>query len=365
MSVSMKIDKIITEKKSPVAQRSFLDWIGSFGAEDIGVDFGTSNIVIYVKNKGLVFPEASVVAKYKKTDQMFTYGIKAEEMEGRAPREIEIIRPMETGAIVDYPSAAYLLNSVVNQSYLKGMFFHPRLLMCVPRGISRVQRRALLEASVAIGARKPVLIEKPLAAVMGLGVKTNTMKGMLIADIGGGAAKAAIVSKYGIVRSSFSNAAGLKMDEAIVNVIMDKYHVRISRKSGETLKIALGIEWDLNKTSKVHEVSGISAMTGLPVKIAVTAEDIAQGLNPILYEIFSQVTEVIQQAPPDILENIRENGIVLTGGIAQMKGLAGVMETVTDMPVHVADHPSYVNAVGAGSALEYMDYFRDSLQDLH
>lgn len=365
MSVSMKMDKKKSEKASADAQRSFLDWIGSFGSEDIGVDFGTSNIVIYVKNKGLVFPEASAVAKYKKSGKIFAHGIKADEMEGRVPGEIEIIRPIETSAVVSYSEAVYLLNSVVNQSYLKGMFFHPRLLMCIPRGISGVQRRALLEASVAIGARKTVLIDQPLAAVMGLGVKTKNMKGMLVVDIGGGSVKAAVISKHGIITSNFSGEAGLKMDEAVVKLMMDNHHVRISRKSGEALKIALGIEWDVNKNSKVHEVCGISAMTGVPVKIAVTSEDVAQALNPVMYRLFSQVTEIIHQTPPDILENIRENGIVLIGGGAQLKGLAEMLRMVTDMPVRVADHPSYVNAVGAGSALEYMDYFRDSLQDLH
>lgn len=365
MFVSTKTDKIVPDKKSPVIQRSFFDWIGSFGSEDIGVDLGTSNIVIYLKNKGLVFPESSVVARYKKTDEMFTYGTKAEEMEGRTPQGIEIIHPMKTGAIVDYQTAAYLLNSVINQSYLKGMFFHPRLLMCVPKGISRVQRRALLEASVAAGARKTVLIDQPLATVMGLGLKTKDIKGMLIVDIGGGATKVSIVSKHGIVVSDFFEEAGLKMDDAIVNIIMDKYHVHIGRKSAETLKIALGIEWDINKNTKTHEICGMSAISGLPVKIAVTGENIAQALNPILYRLFSRVIAIIQKAPPEILENIRTEGIMLTGGVAQLKGLPDILKTVTDMPVHVADHPAYVNAVGAGSSLEYMDYFRDSLQDLH
>lgn len=145
-----------------------LDWVGAFGAEDIGIDLGTSNAVIYVKNKGLVFPEAAVVAKNENTKKIFAYGVRAGEMEGRLPKGLQLIRPLKTSAIIDYNSAAYLMNALINQSYLKGIFFHPRLLMCVPVGISKVQRRALLEAAVAVGARKQYLLISRLQQLWGL-----------------------------------------------------------------------------------------------------------------------------------------------------------------------------------------------------
>ena len=330
MSVSPKTKR--ERSKNTYLQRSLLlDWVGAFGAEDIGIDLGTSNAVIYVKNKGLVFPEAAVVAKNENTKKIFAYGVRAGEMEGRLPKGLQLIRPLKTSAIIDYNSAAYLMNALINQSYLKGIFFHPRLLMCVPVGISKVQRRALLEAAVAVGARKTVLIDQPIAAVMGLGLKLDRMQGVLIVDIGGGSTKISVVSRHGVV----------------------------------TLKMTLGVEWDLNRDTRICEVCGISTITELPVKIAVTGEIVAQALNPILYRIFSGITSVIQMTPPAILGDIREHGIVLIGGVAQLKGLKELVLKVTDMKAHVADHPSYVNAVGAGSALEYMDYFRDSLQDLH
>ncbi len=365
MSVSTKTDGNISEKKRQTAQRSFLDWIGAFGSEDIGVDLGTSNVVVYVKNKGLVFPESSVVARNEVTKEIFAYGTKAEEMEGRTPQGIQIIRPLKASAIVDYNSAAYLLNSIINRSYLKGMFFHPRLLMCAPKGISRVQRRALLEAAVAVGARKTVLIDQPLATVMGLGDSGRKREGTFVVDIGGGSTKISVVSDHGVVGSQFISVSGTSMDEEIMNVILEKYHVRIGRRAAEMLKIALGVEWDLKRDAQVCEVCGISTMSGLPVKIVVTGEHVAQALNPNLYQIFSGITAVLQKTPPAILSDIRRQGIMLTGGVAQLKGLKELIEHVTDMDAHVADHPSYVNAVGAGSALEYMDYFRDSLQELH
>lgn len=362
--MSMKTDNTMPTSKKITTQRSFLDWLGSFGAEDIGVDLGTSNIVVYIKNKGLVFPEASIVAA-SETGHIVAYGLKAAEMEGRTPEGVKIIYPVHAGAIVDYRSAAYLLNSIINQSYLKGMFFHPRLLMCAPMGISHVQRRALLEAAVAVGARKTVLIEQPLAAVMGLGVKGKEQEGTLIIDAGGGATKISIVSRHGIVAGDYSLQSGNVMDEAIVRMVMEKYHVHIGRNAAEMLKIALGAQWDVDHNNQVCEVCGISAVSGLPVKLVVTGEDVARALNPILYQLFSKVISVIQTTPPAILEDIRRKGVVLIGGIAQLKGFAELLGQVIEMPAHVADHPAYVNAVGAGSALEYMDYFRDSLQDLH
>ena len=200
---------------------------------------------------------------------------------------------------------------------------------------------------------------------MGLGLKLDRMQGVLIVDIGGGSTKISVVSRHGVVNSHFSTESGMLMDEAIMNVILEKYHIRIGRKAAETLKMALGVEWDLNRDTRICEVCGISTITELPVKIAVTGEIVAQALNPILYRIFSGITSVIQMTPPAILGDIREHGIVLIGGVAQLKGLKELVLKVTDIKARVADHPSYVNAVGAGSALEYMDYFRDSLQDLH
>ena len=162
MSVSIETKALAEKAERLAGQKTLLDWIGSFGSEDIGVDIGTSNVVIYVKHKGVVFPEASVIARHAVTKEFFAYGMKAEEMEGKAPRDIEIVHPMKRSAIIDYNGAAYLLNSIVNQSYLKGMFFHPRLMMCVSRGMGSVQRRALLEAAVAMGARKTVLIDQQI-----------------------------------------------------------------------------------------------------------------------------------------------------------------------------------------------------------
>ncbi|MGN0954526.1 rod shape-determining protein [Dialister sp.] len=365
MSESTGTKKTSRKFSIPSGQNSLIDWIGSLGSEDIGVDIGTSNIVLFIKHKGLVFPEASVIAKNQLTGEYFAYGTKAEEMEGKTPPEIHISHPMKESAIVDYNGTAYLLNSIVNQSYLKGMFFHPRLMMCVPTGINSVQRRALLEAAVAIGARKTVLIDQPLAAVMGMGLETHQKEGTMIVDMGGGSTKISVLSRQGIVVSHFSTESGNAMDMAVLNTVRDKYHIRIGQKEAESLKIALGASWDLDRAPRVAETSGLSIVSGLPVKIAVTSEDIANAINPILYKIFTHIRDVLQRTPPALLASIRESGIMMIGGASQLRGMDELISKIIGVSAHVADRPSYVNAVGAGSALNYINDFRDSLQDLH
>lgn len=367
MSVSIKI-----KEKTPFLKgmgiskgHSLMDWIGSLGAEDIGIDIGTSNVVFYSKHKGIVFPEAAVVARNKVTGAYLAYGTKAEEMEGKTPPEIEIIRPIDRSAVVDYNGIAYLLNSVVNQSYFRSVFFHPRLMMCVPAGINNVQRRALLEAAVSIGARKTVLIDQPLAALMGMEDRLNHREGTMIVDIGGGSTKISVSSPHGIVLSHLSVESGNEMDTAIMKTIRDKYHVKIGKKAAESVKIALGIEWDTEKVPKVAEVFGLSLISGLPVKIAVTGEDIAQSVNPILYRILKNISNVLERTPPVLLSEVKRNGIILIGGGARMKGIDSLISKLIGIDAKAADRASYVNVVGAGAALEYIDSFRDSLQDLH
>ena len=230
---------IQTETKSRQTVRrpgfSFLDWLGSFGTEDIGMDLGTSNVVIYVRKKQLIYPEASAVAVREKNGEMFAYGTRAEEMEGRTPGSIRIVHPLRDSAIIDYNATAYLLNSIINQSYLRSLFFHPRLIVSVPAGVTGVQRRALLEAAVNMGVRKAVLIDQPIAALLGMGVNTDRMQGAMVVDIGGGSANVSIVSRHGIVVTDSTYEAGLSMDQAVMTRVREKYKVQLGRQAAERL----------------------------------------------------------------------------------------------------------------------------------
>ena len=187
----------------------------------------------------------------------------------------------------------------------------------------------------------------------------------MIVDMGGGSTKISVLSKQGIVVSHFSRESGSSMDMAVLNTVRDKYHIRIGRKEAESLKIALGASWDLDRQPRIAETCGLSIVSGLPVKIAVTSEDIAGAINPILYKIFTHIRDVLQRTPPALLASIRENGIMMIGGGSQLRGMDDLISRIIGVPARVADRPSYVNAVGAGSALNYINDFRDSLQDLH
>ncbi|MGP1600244.1 rod shape-determining protein [Dialister pneumosintes] len=343
---------------------SLMDWIGSLGAEDIGVDLGSSNVVIYIKNKGLVLPESSVVAMRHNSSDFVAYGTQAEEMEGRTPQGIYTIRPIKESAIIDYKSTAYLLNSIINQSYLKRVFFHPRLIICVPVGITGVQRRALLEAAFTMGARKTVLIEQPIASLIGTGINIENMEGAMVVDVGGGTASVSVVSTHGVVVSDFSRQAGLAMDQAIISYVRDKYKVEIGRKTAEIMKISLGTMWYIKEEQQFLEVCGSSLVTGLPVKITVTGQDVAESLYPLLENIFHKVRNVLQKTPPALLGDIREHGIMISGGAGQLKGLDRMITNLTGIPSYVVEHPLYVNAIGAGTVLEHMNILRDALQDL-
>lgn len=345
-------------------RRSLMDWMGSFGTEDIGVDLGTSNMVVYVRDKGIVLDEPSVVAVCEKTGEMMAAGHRADAMEGRTPRGIKILRPLRESAIVDYGAAAYLLSSLLEHMSLKSTFFHPRLVMCVPSGVTGVQRRALLESAVAMGARKTVLIEQPMAAVMGTGLDTSRMVGAMVVDIGGGSANISVLSRYGIVVSSFSPDAGMVMDQAIMAHVRDKYRVRIGRKAAESAKIELGAWFDAAMTHSTS-VSGASVVTGLPMKLDISSGDVSEALKPIVDRIFRKILEVLQKTPPALLADIRDHGILMTGGVSCLKGLDMMITRTTGIPAYVVEYPFFVNAIGAGNALEYMDIFRDSLQNLH
>lgn len=343
---------------------SLMDWLGGFGAEDIGVDLGSSNVVIYIRNKGLVFPEAAVVAVRDDTGRMFSYGTRAEEMEGRTPKGIHTIRPVRHSTIVDYHGTSYLLNSIINRSYIKRLFFHPRLIMCVPAGMTGVQKRALLEAAFAMGARKTVLIDQPVAAIMGMGLDLDHMEGAMIVDVGGGTTGVSVVSGHGVVVSDFTRQAGQAMDQAIISLVRDKYQVELGPKAAEMAKIALGASWNATRAPEALEVCGSSMVTGLPVKQTITSEDVAHALDSILDHILAKVRGVLQKTPPALLADIRDHGIMIAGGGGQLRGLDQMITASTGIPAYVVEHPLYVNAIGAGSALQYMNLFRDSLQDL-
>ena len=334
-------------------------------SKDVGIDLGTANTLVYMKGKGIIMREPSVVAVDTKTDEVRCVGGEAKAVIGRTPGSIVAVRPLKDGVIADFDITANMLENFLKKACGNSMFSRPRVVICIPSGVTEVERRAVREATLKAGARQVSVIEEPMAAAIGAGLPISEPTGSMIVDIGGGSTKISVLSKQGIVVSHFSTESGSTMDTAVLNTVRDRYHIRIGRKEAESLKIALGASWDLDRQPRIAETSGLSIVSGLPVKIAVTSEDIAGAINPILYKIFTHIRDVLQRTPPALLASIRENGIMMIGGASQLKGMDDLISKVIGVPARVADRPSYVNAVGAGSALNYINDFRDSLQDLH
>lgn len=363
--MSNKIKTFNNKFKYRFDKYTFMDWLGSFGSENIGIDLGTSNMVVYLKEKNLIFSESSIVAKNELNNEFVSCGTKTEEMYGRTPQGIKLICPIKNSVVVDYKAVTYLLNSIMDYSYLKGLFFHPRLLICVPSGISKVQKRALLESSLAMGVRKTVLIDQPIATMLGMKDRNKESEGFFLIDAGGGTVKISVLSKRGIVINDSSKYGGIYMDQFIISYIRENYRVNISRKTAETLKISLGVNWELDHIQNMVEVSGLSLDTGLPLRISVKSIDIYEALKPILKKIILRVVNVLQQTPPVLLSDIKKDGLRMSGSLSQLKGLRELISNVTGISTNIVNQPSYINAIGAGKALEYMHLFRDSLQDLH
>ena len=343
---------------------SVMDWLGSFGAEDISVDLGTSYVVIYVKKKKTVFREASCVAQRVTTGEYIAYGNKAELMEGRTPQSIRIIRPIERATIVDYEAAVYLLTSILNESYMRSLFYHLRLTICVPPNVTGLQKRALLEAAVQMGVRKTVLIDQPIAAILGMGLDTDRMTGAMTVDIGGGSFNVSVLSKHGVVVADSGYEAGRAMDQAIISRVRDKYKVEIGNEAAERVKEMLGIRRDTTGMTEFAETAGISLVTGMPVHVSVTGEDVAEAVRPVLNVLYEKILGILQKTPPAILADVHDHGILLCGAASQLPGLDAMITRLAGIPAYVVETPMYVNAMGAGYALDYMDYMRDNLSDL-
>ena len=354
MSESTGINQSSPKISRLSSQNSLLDWIGSFGSEDIGVDIGTTNIIKKKKHKGLVFPEASVIARNRMSGEYLAYGTRAEEMEGKTPSEIVISRPMKESAIVDYNGTAFLLNSIVNKSYLKGMFFHPRLIMCVPKGINSVQRRALLEAAVAVGARKTVLIDQPLAAVMGMGLENHQQEGTMIVDIGGGTAEVAVISLSGIVASRSVRCAGDALDQSIIAFIKRKYNLLVGERTAEQIKIEIGSACPQDPETSM-EIKGRNLVDGLPKDILIRSEEVRDAMNDCLLRIVEAIKDTLECTPPELSSDIIDRGIMLSGGGALLRGLDTLIQNETGIEVHIAESPLDCVALGAGAVLDNPD----------
>ncbi len=333
--------------------------IGWF-SNDLAIDLGTANTLVYVKGKGIVSSEPSVVAVKKDekgNKKVLAVGSEAKKMLGRTPGNIEAIRPMKNGVIADFEITEEMLYHFIIKAHNRKSFVRPRIVICVPSGITPVERRAVRESAVSAGAREVYLIEEPMAAAIGANLPITEASGNMIVDIGGGTTEVAVISLAGIVYSSSVRVAGDKMDEAIVQYVKRHYNLLIGERSAELIKIMIGAAYP-SKEAKVVEVKGRDLVTGIPKTIEINSEEIRESISEPINAIIETIRVALEKTPPELAADIVDKGIVLSGGGALLKDLDLLVREVTSLPVTVAENPLTTVVVGSGRVLDDINLLR-------
>ena len=318
---------------------------------DIGIDLGTANTLVYMRGKGIVIREPSVVAVDVKKDEVMAVGNEAKEMIGRTPGSISAVRPLKDGVIADFEVTSAMLRYFVKKALKSTLFNRPRLIVCIPSGVTEVERRAVDESARAAGAREVELIEEPMAAAIGAGLKVEEAAGCMVVDIGGGTSEVAVISLGDIVIAQSIRVAGDDFDEAIISFIKKKYNLLIGERTAEDLKINLGSAFPYENESTMN-VKGRNLVDGLPKSIVVSAEEVRDALADPVGAVVDAIKSTLERTPPELSADIIDNGIMLTGGGALLKGLDLLIGSETGMPVHVAENPLDCVAVGTGKCLD-------------
>jgi rod shape-determining protein MreB len=335
--------------------------LSSFMGRDMAVDLGTANTVVYVRGRGIVLDEPSVVAVNARDGRLLAVGAEAKRMIGRTPAHIQAIRPLKDGVIADFEICEKMLKYFITKVHPRRLSLHPRMVICVPSGITGVEQRAVQEAAEFAGARKPAyIIEEPMAAAIGAGLPVQEPTGNMIVDVGGGTTEVAVISLGGIVASQSVRVGGDELDDAIVNFIKKEYSLALGDRTSEEVKIALGSAWPL--VEEVHaEIRGRDLVTGLPKTIVVSTEEIRDAIEEPVSAIVDAVKVTLDKTPPELAADIMETGIVLTGGGALLHGLDARLQHETGMPMVIAPDPLHAVAIGSGQSLEEFDALKGVL----
>jgi len=331
--------------------------------KQIGIDLGTANVLVYMRGRGIVINEPSVVAISAKDGKVKAVGLEARNMLGREPRDtIEVVRPMRDGVIADYVVTQEMLKYFISKAAGRFSLVRPEVMICVPAGVTGVERRAVRDAALAAGARRAYLISEPLAAAIGARVPVADPSGNMIIDIGGGTTEVAVISLNGIVVARSLRVGGNRFDEAISNYIKRRYNLRIGERTAEEVKIAIGSAMP-SESDESMEVRGRDEVAGLPRTVQIHANEVTDAITEPLEAIIGAVRAVLEDTPPELSSDIIDKGMILTGGGALLRALPDLLTEVTGVPCYVADDPLSCVAVGTGLALEHMDILRDSLEE--
>lgn len=320
-------------------------------SKDIGIDLGTANTLVYIKNKGIVIREPSVVAVDVRTDTVLAVGTQAKEMIGRTPGSIVAVRPLKDGVIADFDITATMLKHFIRKAVHSHGFGKPCVVICIPSGATDVERRAIVDAAERAGTKRVELIEEPMAAAIGAGLPVSQPCGSMVVDIGGGTSEVAVISLGDIVTSCSVRVAGDKFDEAITQYIKKKYNLLIGERTAEDIKIQIGSAYPYDDESGV-KIKGRNLLDGLPKDIVITAAEVRDALAEPLSTIVEAIRTTLEQTPPELSADIIDNGIMLTGGGSLLRGLDLLVAQETGMPVHLAEHPLDCVAEGTGRRVE-------------
>jgi len=333
------------------------DWLFGMVSNDLAIDLGTANTVIYVKGKGIVLSEPSVVAIKKGSNMVLRVGREAKEMLGRTPGTIVAIRPLKDGVIADFDITEQMIKHFIVKIHNRKALVRPRVVIGVPSGITQVEKRAIRDAAEQAGAREVYLIEEPMAAAIGAGLPVQEPSGSMIVDIGGGTTEVAVISLAGIVYAQSVRIAGDEMDEAIIQYLKRKYNLLIGERTAETTKIQIGSAYPFDEPRKI-EIKGRDLVEGIPKTIVINDSDIREALHDPIYAIVDTVKTALERTPPELAADIAEKGIVMAGGGALLHGLDTLISLETHLKVRVAEDPLSCVVLGTGKALDELDLLK-------
>lgn len=332
----------------------------------IGIDLGTANTLVYVVGEGIVLNEPTVVAVTAEENRVVAVGREAKEMLGRTPGNVTALRPLRNGVVADYTITESMLSYFIDKVCGRARFFKPEVMVCIPSGVTQVERRAVLDATMSAGAKVAYLIDEPLAAAIGARIPIAQAAGHMIVNIGGGSTESAVISLGGVVVHSSVRVAGNRIDEAIANYIKKKFNLLVGETTSETIKIQIGnatADTDKKKTGELNmmEVRGRDNITGLPRTIALDEVQANEAIKPVLMDIIKGVKEVLEQCPPELASDIIDKGIVMSGGSSLLTNFDKLMTETTGVPCHVAEDALLCVARGTGVAMENIELYKRSI----
>ncbi|SFI95771.1 Cell shape-determining protein MreB [Terrisporobacter petrolearius] len=350
--------KMAKEKKEKKGYKSLF----GFGkmTKDMGIDLGTANTLVYIKGQGIVVREPSVVAIRDDSKQVLAVGEEAKRMIGRTPGNIVAIRPMKDGVIADFDVTQSMLSYFIQKAAAKKGVVSPRIAICVPFGVTEVEKRAIEEAARQAGAKDAFLIEEPMAAAIGAGLRIEEPEGNMVVDIGGGTSEIAIISLGGIVTAKSIRLGGDELDEAIVSYVKKEYSLMIGERTAENVKITIGSAYKEGEEVEM-EIRGRDLISGLPKTMQISSSEVRDALREPVNSIVDGIKSTLEKTPPELASDIMENGIMLTGGGALLKGLDKLVKEETGMPVKIAENPLDCVAIGTGKSVEDAEIFEKVL----